>query len=53
MNREHVPYFTEKTKLSLCVDPDFHMMGAYAGALTFMRDAGVGDGDARGWFGCL
>ena len=24
MSREHVPYFTEKTKLSLCVDPDFH-----------------------------
>ena len=41
MTREHVPYFTEKTKLSLCVDPDFHMLGAYAGTLTFMKDAGV------------
>merc|ERR1712196_477970 len=32
-NRQNELYFTEKTKLSLCVDPDFHMMGAFAGAL--------------------
>ena len=38
MSREHKPYFLEKTKLSLCVDPDFHMMGAYAGALMMMKD---------------
>ena len=38
MSREHTPYFLEKTKLSLCVDPDFHMMGAYAGALMMMKD---------------
>eukprot|EP00937_MAST-01D_sp_MAST-1D-sp2_P004738 g4738.t1 len=36
LSREHVPHFTEKTKLSLCVDPDFHIMGAYAGALMAM-----------------
>ena len=35
MSREHVPYFTEKTKLSLCVDPDFHMLGAYAGTVSY------------------
>jgi len=29
-------HFTEKTKLSLCVDPDFHILGAFAGALSMM-----------------
>jgi mannose/cellobiose epimerase-like protein (N-acyl-D-glucosamine 2-epimerase family) len=35
-NRQNENYFTEKTKLSLCVDPDFHQMGALAGALSMM-----------------
>ena len=39
LDRTNVPYFTEKTKLSLCVDPDFHQMGAYAGAIMMMTDA--------------
>jgi len=39
LNRTNEPYFTEKTKLSLCVDPDFHQMGAYAGAIMMMTDA--------------
>ncbi|CAD7928518.1 unnamed protein product [Amoebophrya sp. A120] len=30
LSRDHVPYFSKKTKLSLCVDPDFHMMGAFS-----------------------
>jgi len=30
-------YFSEKTKLSLCVDPDFHQLGAFAGALSMMK----------------
>ena len=38
LNRTHEPYFTEKTKLSLCVDPDFHMFGAYAGAIMALSD---------------
>ena len=37
MSREHEPHFLEKTKLSLCVDPDFHMMGSYAGAVMMMK----------------
>lgn len=36
LNRTNEPQFYEKTKLSLCVDPDFHQMGAYAGALMMM-----------------
>ena len=38
-NREGVPHFTEKTKLSMCVDPDFHQMGGYAGAIKMLRKA--------------
>ena len=30
-------YFSEKTKVSLCVDPDFHQLGAFAGALSVMK----------------
>ena len=37
LKRNGEPYFTEKTKLNLCVDPDFHMMGSYAGAIMMMK----------------
>ena len=37
LKRDGEPYFTEKTKLNLCVDPDFHMMGSYAGAIMMMK----------------
>jgi mannose/cellobiose epimerase-like protein (N-acyl-D-glucosamine 2-epimerase family) len=36
MSRMNVLHFAEKTKLSLCVDPDFHILGAFAGALSMM-----------------
>ena len=36
MSRDHKLHFTEKTKLSLCVDPDFHQLGAFAGAIMMM-----------------
>ncbi|KAH8068976.1 N-acylglucosamine 2-epimerase [Aureococcus anophagefferens] len=36
MSRDHVKHFPEKTKLSLCVDPDFHILGAFAGAIMAM-----------------
>ena len=35
-NRENAPYFREKTKPKLCVDPDYHIAGALAGALSMM-----------------
>lgn len=35
-NREGAPHFSEKTKLGLCVDPDYHILGALDGALTFL-----------------
>ncbi|CAD7964779.1 unnamed protein product [Amoebophrya sp. A25] len=37
LRRDNVPHFLEKTKKALCVDPDFHMMGAFAGALLMMK----------------
>ena len=36
LSRTHQPHFTEKTKLSLCVDPDFHILGAFAGAIMML-----------------
>ena len=36
MNRVHEKHFPEKTKLSLCVDPDFHILGAFAGAIMML-----------------
>ena len=39
LNREGVPHFTEKTKLSLCVDPDYHILGGLGGALDWMAQA--------------
>jgi len=36
LNREGVPHFTEKTKISLCVDPDYHILGGLGGALDTM-----------------
>ena len=36
-NRLGVPHFPEKTKLGLCVDPDYHILGALDGALAFMK----------------
>ena len=35
--RKGEPYFTEKTKLSLCVDPDYHILGGLGGALDTMK----------------
>jgi mannose/cellobiose epimerase-like protein (N-acyl-D-glucosamine 2-epimerase family) len=35
-NRQGEKYFPEKTKPKLCVDPDYHILGALAGALMMM-----------------
>ena len=35
--RKGEPYFTEKTKLTLCVDPDYHILGGLGGALDTMK----------------
>lgn len=33
LNRQNEKYFSEKTKPKLCVDPDYHILGALDGAL--------------------
>merc|ERR1712232_1516848 len=38
-SRDGKLHFTEKTKLNMCVDPDFHLMGSLAGALLMWPDA--------------
>ena len=43
LNREGVPHFTEKTKVALCVDPDYHILGGLGGALDTMAAATVGE----------
>jgi mannose/cellobiose epimerase-like protein (N-acyl-D-glucosamine 2-epimerase family) len=35
-SRENKPHFMEKTKRSLCVDPDYHILGGFDGALKMM-----------------
>jgi mannose/cellobiose epimerase-like protein (N-acyl-D-glucosamine 2-epimerase family) len=35
-NRKNEKYFAEKTKPKLCVDPDYHILGALDGALKMM-----------------
>lgn len=35
-NRQAEKYFAEKTKAGLCVDPDYHILGALDGALKMM-----------------
>ena len=35
-NREAVPLFKEKTNDPMCVDPDYHILGGFDGALKFM-----------------
>lgn len=36
LNRVNEKYFAEKTKAGLCVDPDYHILGALDGALKMM-----------------
>ena len=36
-NRQFEKHFLEKTKLSKCVDPDYHILGGLDGALRMMR----------------
>ena len=36
-NRQFNKYFYEKTKLSKCVDPDYHILGAFDGMLTVIN----------------
>ena len=53
-DRLGAPHFPEKTKLGLCVDPDYHILGALDGALAFLegdrfgakQGAANGDGPA-------
>lgn len=35
-DRKGVPHFLEKTKLSLCVDPDYHILGGLGGAIEWL-----------------
>jgi len=37
LDRSGKPHFTEKTKLNLCVDPDYHILGAFDVALNMME----------------
>jgi len=37
MSRENVPEFTEKTHNPKCVDPDYHILGGFDGALQWMK----------------
>jgi len=37
LNRQGEKYFAEKTKAKLCVDPDYHILGALDGALKMMK----------------
>ena len=39
MSRENVPEFTEKTHNPKCVDPDYHILGGFDGALQWMKTA--------------
>lgn len=36
LSRENVPHFTEKTHNPMCVDPDYHILGGFDGALKSM-----------------
>ena len=47
-NRLGVPHFPEKTKLGLCVDPDYHILGALDGALAFLEGARGGERPGAG-----
>ena len=35
-SRQNEPYFREKTKPKLCVDPDYHILGGLNGALSML-----------------
>jgi len=37
LKRDGEKYFSEKTKLSWCVDPDYHILGGLGGALDMMK----------------
>ena len=39
MSRNNEPEFTEKTHNPKCVDPDYHILGGFDGALQWMKMA--------------
>jgi len=41
-NRQNKRYFNEKTKQNLCVDPDYHILGAFDGMLKVMKWSDMG-----------